>query len=393
MAKQKQLKLSILHLLTFPLYGSGSGTYVRYLAQESGKRHNVSILAPDTRQLKNCTVIPFTMPIKTTFTSHPEWKTAKRFTDLTPSEILTLHMAYMKATVKAVEETKPDIIHVHHAFPFSWAARFVKATYNIPYLTTIHGSELPTVEVDKRYVALTTDALRKSRRVIPNSFYTRDWLYKVFTDEYRSQVRVIPGGVDTTQFRPVKSSAIDKKYGFAGKKIVVFAGKLTKYKGVEYLVKAAQAINGTVVILGDGPERKPLEAMARERNITNILFMGHLGDDIDELVQFYSRADVFVAPSIWDEPLGLVILEAMACATPVVVTRKGGIPLAVKNGKNGLFVKARNSTDIAEKVNMLLAKDAYREKMAQTARETMIKNFTWEKIAARFEKYYEQFSL
>jgi len=386
-------KLNILHLLTFPLYGSGSGTYARYLAEKTGKKHNVAILCPDNRQIPNTEVITFKMPFKVTFTSHPEWKNCKKFTELTPDQILDLHITYMRAAIKAVKYFKPNIIHVHHVFPFSWAARFIKSTYNIPYITTVHGSELPTAQVDKRYVALTTDALRKSRRVVPNSFYTRDWLFKIFTDDYRSQIRMVPGGVDIKKFHKVKTTEIDKKYDLKGKKIILFTGKLTKYKGVEFLVKAAQKIKGEVFILGDGPERKGLEKIAKEREIKNIRFLGHLGENMGELIQFYSRADVFVAPSIWDEPLGLVILEAMACETPVVVTRKGGIPLAVKDGKNGLFVRSRNATDIVEKVNRLLDNDQMRMKMGEQAKETIHKNFTWSLIAEKFNKYYEQFAV
>jgi glycosyltransferase involved in cell wall biosynthesis len=91
---------------------------------------------------------------------------------------------------------------------------------------------------------------------------------------------------------------------------------------------------------------------------------------------------------VWDEPLGLVILEAMACRTPVVVTRKGGIPLAVKDGYNGFFVRPRNSTQIVEKVNALLDDEAMRLKMGLNARKSVEKRFSWEIIAHRFERIY-----
>jgi glycosyltransferase involved in cell wall biosynthesis len=180
-------------------------------------------------------------------------------------------------------------------------------------------------------------------------------------------------------------------FNIKGEKVVVFAGKLTAYKGVKYLVKAAKKIKGKVLILGDGPERKNLEKMVKEEKINNVKFLGHLGSNTDFLVKFYSRANVFVAPSIWDEPLGLVILEAMACETPVVVTRKGGIPLAVKDGQNGLFIRPRNSNDIVEKVNLLLTNENLRNKMAKKARQIAEEKFSWEKIGKRFENIYEKF--
>lgn len=385
-------KLRVLYLQTFPFYGSGSGTYARYLAREVNKHHTVAIVAPDSRPLNGVKIYPVKMPFNVAFTGHPEWKNCKLYTQLSAREILTLYKCFLNATFDAVEDFKPNIIHVHHAFPFSWVARFIKSTYLIPYVITIHGSELPTAQKDKRYIALTIDALRRARRIIPNSYYTRDWMLKVFGDEYRDQIRVIPGGVDIKKFHSVATGAIDQQFNLKGKKVVVFAGKLTAYKGVKYLVRAAKKIHGVVLILGDGPERKNLQQIVKDEQIKNVQFLGHLGNDTEFLIKLYSRADVFCAPSVWDEPLGLVILEAMACKTPVVVTRKGGIPLAVKDGKNGLFIRPRNSKDIAEKINILLDDDERRRKMGLKAREVAETQFSWDIIAARFERIYEKFA-
>ncbi|MBI5122648.1 glycosyltransferase family 4 protein [Candidatus Roizmanbacteria bacterium] len=387
-------KLRILYLQTFPLYGSGSGTYARYLAREVSRHHQVAMVTPDHRRLTNSNVkmYPIKMPFNVSFTGHPEWKNGRLYKDISHREILTIYKSFLNHTVDAVEDFRPNIIHVHHAFPFSWAARFVKSTYQIPYIITVHGSELPTAQKDKRYLALTMDALRRARRIIPNSFYTKEWLFKVFGDDYRRRVRVIPGGVDINKFRKVATDDIDKQFNIAGEKIVVFAGKLTVYKGVKYLVRAAKKIRGKVFILGDGPERKNLEKMVKDEKVSNVKFLGHFGDDTDFLIKFYSRANVFVAPSVWDEPLGLVILEAMACETPVVVTRKGGIPLAVKDGQNGFFIKPRNSQDMAEKINILFDNEPLRLKMAKRAREIAVKKFSWEMIAHRFENIYQKFA-
>lgn len=380
--------LRILFLQAFPLYGSGSGTYVRYLAQELNKTHKVAILVPDARPVNGVRIYMLKNPFNVAFTGHPEWKNSKLYEHLTNREILQIHKSFMTQTVEVVEDFRPDIIHVQHAFPFTWTSRFIKSIYQTKYVVTIHGSELPTASKDKRYRPLTTDALRKASRIIPNSYYTRDWMFKVFGDEYRHQVKVIPGGVDVDKFKHVGTASIDKKYGLKGKRVVVFAGKLTKYKGVKYLILAAKKIKGEVIILGGGPDRKNLEAIVKEENIKNVRFLGHFGDDTNFLIKMYSRADVFVAPSVWDEPLGLVILESMACETPVVVTRKGGIPLAVKDGKNGFFVRPRNAQDIAEKVNMLLGDDDRRKKMGRIARKIAEEKFSWKVISERFGRIY-----
>lgn len=381
-----------MYLSWFPFYGSGSGTYARYLAIEVNKTQEVAILSPDTRQIDGVKLYPLKTPFRIAFTGHPEWPNCKLFTDISHRDILRFHKSTLDSVVDAVEDFVPDIIHVHHSFPLSWAARFIKSTYQIPYVITVHGSELPTAQKDKRYIALTTDALRKAKKIIPNSAYTKDWAIDVFGDEFRKNMRVIPGGVDIKQFHRVSTETIRKELNLSGKKVVLFAGKLTKYKGVEYLIKAAKKIHGEVVISGDGPEKKNLLKIISDDNIKNVHFVGHV-DTTERLVKLYSMADVFVAPSVWDEPLGLVVLEAMATETPVVVTRKGGIPLAVKDGKNGFFIRSRNSTDIAEKVNKLLDNDSLRMKMGQTAKKIAVEKFAWPLIAAKFNHIYEKYSL
>ena len=384
--------MRILYLQLFPLWGSGSGTYARYLASEVGRHFKVAMVAPEDRPVPNVQMYRLKMSFPVAFTGHPEWPGCKLFTQISNRDIITLYQDYLSSITDAVEQFQPNIIHVHHAFPLSWAARVIKNTYQIPYIITVHGSELPTVGKDKRYLALTTDALRKARRIVPNSFWTKEWLFKIFGDEYRNLVRVIPGGVDLKKFNPnLSTSDLDEKYGLKGKKVVLFAGKLTHYKGVRYLIQAAKKISAQVVILGEGPERDNLVKRTKDLNLTNVQFIGHLGTSTD-LNKFYNRADVLVAPSIWDEPLGLVILEAMASKTPVVVTRKGGIPLAVKEGVNGYFVRPRNATEIVAKVNLLLSNDEKYKKMAENARKIVEEKFSWDAIAHRFILMYMRFA-
>ncbi len=385
--------MRILYIQTFPFWGSGSGTYARHLASEVGRRHKVAILAPDTRPIERAKLYTVNLPFPVAFTGHPEWPDCKLYTQLTNVELTTVYKCFLDATIATVEDFHPDIIHVHHAFPLTWAAAFVKDLYGINFITTIHGSELPTIEKSRRYGRATYYAMFRTRRIIPNSGYTRDWFIRCFHGYFHEKCRVIPGGVNVDKFVFTESgwNEVDKKLGLHGKPTVLFAGKITKYKGVEYLIGAAKKIHGEVIILGDGPELARLKEKATQMGLANVHWVGHLGAGIKKLAPYYSRADVFVAPSVWDEPLGLVILEAMACRTPVVVTRKGGIPLAVKDGVNGFFIHARNSTDIVEKVNKLLDNDELRHKMGDTARKIVEAKFSWEMIAHKFEHLYARY--
>lgn len=382
--------MRILYLQTFPLSGSGSGTYARELAAEVAKRHHVGMVVPDTRKIAGVRMYPVSLPVKIAFTGHPQWPDCRLYTKVSGSELSANYLSYFQEIVKAVNDFKPDILHVHHLMPLSWIARFIKIAYGDSFIVTVHGSELPTLENDKRYPYLTAEALRKAARIVPNSFWTRDWMKKVIGNGFEKQIRVIPGGVNISQFpESMDTGDIDKKYNLAGVKLVMFSGKLTKYKGVRYLIQAAKNIDGIVGIVGDGPQRSALEELTKNLNLKNVRFFGYI--DNHELIKFYYRADICVVPSIWDEPLGLVVLEAMATKTPVVVTRKGGIPLMVKDGFNGVFVRPRNAKEIAEKVNKLLTDERFAQKMGERARQTVIERFTWDIIAHRYERMYEKF--
>lgn len=371
----------------FPLYGSGSGSYARDLAQELGKTNEVGLVVPDIREIPNVKLYPVRLPVKIAFTGHPDWPNCQLYTKVSGKELSKIYLAYFHAIVEAIEDFQPDIIHVHHLMPLTWIARFVKIAYGLNFIVTAHGSELPTLENDKRYPHLTAEALRKAVRIVPNSFWTKSWMQKIFGNEFNRKFRVIPGAIDINFFPETKNiSEIDLKYNLKGKKLILFSGKLTKYKGVKYLLQAAKQIDAIIGIAGDGPERKALVAIAKLNKLQNVKFFGLVPHK--ELIDLYYRADVCVVPSVWDEPLGLVVLEAMAAKTPVVVTRKGGIPLMVKDGYNGFFVRPRNAKEIAEKVNLLLSNPLLREKIGLRARQTVLEKFTWEKIALRYMEIY-----
>ncbi len=385
--------MRILYLQTFPLWGSGSGTYARNLAITTARNHTVGMVVPDTRTLPKVTSFPVDLPVKVAFTSHPEWPQSISYTNLSHGQIGQVYQAFLDATIKAVTQFRPDVIHVHHAFLLSWVAGFIRDTYGIPFIVTIHGSELPTLEIDKRYYQRTYDAMYRAKRIVPNSGWTREWFLKIFKNHFHEKCRVIPGGVNIDRFKKIlNTDTVDRELGIRKTDpLVVFAGKLTPYKGVKYLIAAAKKINAHVLIVGDGPEKQALQAQAESLQLKTIHWVGHLADNTNRLTKYYSRANVFVAPSVWDEPLGLVILEAMACKTPVVVTRKGGISLAVKEGVNGYFVRPRNATQISEKVNLLLSNPEKCAKMGELARKIAERKFSWEIIGRRFEVLYRRY--
>lgn len=381
----------------FPLWGSGSGTFLRQLAAKLAKHnYHVGVAAPERRrfhdQIERFIIKPKQMAV---FVGHPELREAKLYSKLRNDEILEIYHGYLRTCLSIVKKFKPDIIHVNHLSIISWVARFLKSVTGVPYIITSHGSDLHCLEGDRRYRLLTLDALRGASKITVVSADTRAWLKRLFGDEHSVKLRTIPGGIDAEDIKlGFEKKVFEKKYHLGGKKVVLFTGRLTPQKGVKHLIKAARHIPAEVFIIGDGPEKGSLQALVKEMGLANVHFVGYLGEDkSEELRYFYSNCDVFVAPSVWDEPLGLVILEAMAHEKPVVVTRKGGIPLAVKDGRNGIFVRPRNSREIAKAVLKLLSNDKLKEEMGRRARKTVIEKFLWEKIALKFERIYKDHAL
>ena len=350
--------MKILFLYLFPLYGNGSGAFLRELSSKlSDRGHDIAILSPDKRKLKNVKHFLVTPPQNGVFVGHPELPDAKKFADMSGRELGDIFISYFRATLSAIDEFKPDVIHAFHMPFLPEIARIVKEMYGIKYLITSHGSELNYLVQDRRLVPLIRESNRAAKFITANSEFTKQWYLKVFGPDITNKTSVIVGGVNIEHYTRDQKliDEINKKYNVTNKKVVLFTGRLTKHKGVIHLVKAAKRFNNAVLlIVGDGPERKNIEEEVRRLGLPNVVFAGYINTSNPMFHAFYERADVYVSPSVWDEPLGLTILEAMAAHCPVVATRKGGVLTIINEGVNGFLVKARNSTEISDMVNLLL---------------------------------------
>lgn len=388
--------MKILYLYPFPLWGNGSGAFLRELTLELVKRgHEIAIVAPDKRKLPGIKHYMVKPPQPGVFVSHPEWQNAKKYSDMNGQELGQIYTSYLKSSIDAVSDFNPEIIHVFHTAFLPGIARIIKILFGIKFIITTHGSDLEYLEKDRRLIGMINDANRVVRYVTAVSEYTKNRYIKMFGPHLKHKTKVIMGGVRISNYKKdeQKIKEINKKFNLDGKKVVLFTGRLSVNKGVKYLVNAAKEIQGTVLIVGGGSEKENLENLIKSGNIKNVIMVGYLSPEKSDLFHaFYERANVYVSPSVWEEPLGLTILEAMAAGTPVVATKKGGMVSIIRDGENGFFIRARNSKEIAEKVNMLLANDALREQAANRARKTVEEKFTWEKIAGQFEEIYKKFT-
>lgn len=385
-------RMKILYLFNFPLYGNGSASFLRELSAQLKDKHEIAILSPDKRKLDGVKHFVVRAPQDGVFVGHPELPGAKKFQDMDGREIGEIYTTYLWSTIQAVNEFKPDVIHVFHTAYLPSIARLIKSFYGTKYIITTHGSDLSYFEQDKRFAGLMRDANREARFITACSDFTKKWYTRMFGEALKRKTSTIVGGVNLDHYKkdPEQIAKINDMFGLHGKKVVLFTGRLTKHKGVAYLIRAAKSINGTVLVVGDGPERPNLEAEIKKHKLTNVIMAGYVANKEPYYHAFYERADVYVAPSTWDEPLGLTIIEAMAAHTPVVATKKGGILSIINDKVNGYLIPSRNASAIAENVNMLLENDNLRAEIGARAYATVEEKFSWKKIAKKFERQYEE---
>ena len=388
--------MKILQVLCFPVYGSGSGTYVRKLAESLKKNgHEVAIVAPDDRKIKGIKVYNVKLPFMAVFTGHPEHPNAKLYSRLNGAELNDVQSAFSEAIVNAVEDFDPDVIHVHHASNLSWIANYIKAVYQIHYLITSHNTDVINAILDKRYVPLTQDSLNRADTITAVSQNTRERLLKFLgkgNPSLKNKTKVVPCGVDTKLFPnngPTKE--VDKKYKLGKSSVVLYSGKISSIKGVDLFVRAAKFFPDSIfVVMGDGDEISNIKKIVKEQKLKNVRFTGYLGVEERHLMaQLYRRADVTVVPSTVSEGIPLSALESMSAGTPVVGSNIGGIPTAVKHMKNGVLVKPKSLKDLISGIGVVLNNPIKAKSMGIQAREDAIAKFDWSVIAELMEKYYQ----
>ena len=294
-----------------------------------------------------------------------------------------------------------NVVHTHFDVPPGPLAglRYAKRK-NVPLVVTYHGDWVESygglirrmgVAFHNKYLV---DKLLSYASIIisPSEYYIDG---SKFLRKYRNKIVVIPNGINLHDFEiPYSKEECRKKLGLPlDKKILLFFGYLSPYKGPDVLVKAMPKIIRDVpdvelVFAGKGVMREELEMLSKVLGIEkNVRFVGFVDDDLKAL--YYKAADIFCLPSTMStESFGIVNLEAMACGVPIVASKIGGIPDVVKDGENGLLVQPRDSEVLADAIICLLENEDVRERMGKSGRER-VKDYSWERIAEETEKVYE----
>ena len=297
-------------------------------------------------------------------------------------------------------------LHAHPAHPVSLALPLALAGFDVVHAHQLWAAPTRMATVAARLrrsgVAITDHGLLgpRSRPVAHHAVQRFLTVSQYSADVLRlpaEKTTVIYGGVDPRRHSPGSSSHTRRG--------VLFVGRLTPHKGVDRLLQALPP-SAALSLVGTGghdpdPPESGYEAMLRRlatRHPGPVSFLGPVGDD--ELLELYRRAAVVVLPSVErtcygkpvaiSELLGLSVLEAMACATPVVASRLGGLREVVRHGETGYLVEPGDVSDLRNHLELVLGDPHIARHLGEAARQLATERFTWDACARRCLAAYEQ---
>ncbi len=309
-----------------------------------------------------------------------------------------------------------DLVHCHTWYSMLGGI-FAKLNYGIPLVVTTHSLE-PLRPWKREQLAGGYDfslwvektALEMADAVIAVSQGTKADILKLF-DVQEQRVHVIHNGIDLHEFTKVESHEVLPRYGIPpGQPYVLFVGRITRQKGIIYLLKALSYLDPDipVVLCASSPDTPAIAAEmkeALEHASAHREQIYWIQDVLDKpsLIELYSHAGVFCCPSIY-EPFGIINLEAMACEVPVVASAVGGVPEVVLEDETGFLValdqyedapfSPKNpdqfAQDLAERLNQLIRDPALRQPMGEAGRRRAEAFFSWRAIAQRTKVLYEK---
>src|SRR6266571_3884898 len=283
-----------------------------------------------------------------------------------------------------------DLLHVHYAIPHSvsaYLARAMTKSRRLPFVTTLHGTDITLVGQDRSYLPITRFSIEASDRVTAISEYLR----QVTQEEFGIQhpVDVIPNFVNCDLFQPSDGSCRREDFAQEGEKILVHLSNFRPIKRVPDVVEIFELVRREIpaklLMIGDGPDRTIAEWMVRDKNLErDVIFLGKQS----QVQNLLNCADVLLLPSDL-ESFGLAALEGMACGVPAVCSRVGGLPEVIRDGVEGYLVPPRDVKGMAARALDILTDPDRREKMGRAARLRAQTDFCSDKIIPVYERLYE----
>ncbi len=307
-------------------------------------------------------------------------------------EYIPYESALTSKLIDVIKYEQLDLLHVHYAIPHASAAYFAKKILaeqgiHIPFVTTLHGTDITLVGRDSSYEPVVTFAINHSDGITAVSDSLRKDTYKNF--KIHKEIEVIPNFIDLKRFSKQPKEHFKKAIAPFGEKLIVHTSNFRKVKRVQDVVyvfeKISKKIASKLLLIGDGPERAAIEKLSRELNICDdARFLGKQ-EAIEEIL---SVCDLFIMPSE-SESFGLAALEAMACQVPVISTNTGGMPELNVHGVTGYMSNVCDVNDMAQNAIRILSDGETLLRFKQNALKRA-EEFDINVILPLYENYYNK---
>jgi N-acetyl-alpha-D-glucosaminyl L-malate synthase BshA len=367
-------------IVCYPTFG-GSGV----VATELGKS-----LAQKGHQVH---FITYSQPVRLDFVSENLYYHEVSVSDYPLFDYQPYELVLSSKLVDVVKYEKLDLLHVHYAIPHASAAYMAKQILasqgiHIPFITTLHGTDITLVGKDPSFEPVITFAINNSDAVTAVSESLRRDTYKNFP-QVKNEIEVIPNFIALEDYQGKDTRCQKRMYAPNGERLLIHVSNFRKVKRVEDVLrvfdKVRKKIPARLILIGDGPERNNIERLCRELDTcSDIRSLGKVTNPETVL----GIADLFLLTSE-TESFGLAALEAMAARVPVISSNSGGLPEVNENGYSGFTSNVGDVDEMAANALKILSDDATLQRFRDNAYAQASK-FQVESILPLYEALYEK---
>ena len=284
-----------------------------------------------------------------------------------------------------------DLLHVHYAIPHSvsaFLARSMLAPKKLPFITTLHGTDITLVGANSSYRGITRFAIEQSDGVTAISHDLQQNTLREF--EIQTNIEVIYNFVNCEKYCCRKDGALSRKFAPGGEKILVHLSNFRPVKRVgdvvEIFTRVREQVPAKLLLIGDGPDRAAAEILTQRKGVREDTFFLGKQENVEETLGI---ADILLLPSE-KESFGLAALEAMACEVPPIASRVGGLPELITHGVDGFLAEVGDVATMAEYAVRLLQTPALYGEVARAARQTAMTRFCSTLIIPQYEDIYRR---
>jgi glycosyltransferase involved in cell wall biosynthesis len=399
-----ELKNNVLVLAsTFPRWKNDNATppFVYELSKRLTDSFNIHILAPYSKNSKKEEILEW-MNIhrfKYWFENEKNLADGAILPNLKSNKLFWIQVPFFLifeffSIIYLTKKYKIDVIHAHWIIPSGFLAVLYKKLFNknVKILVTSHGGDiygLKKFNFLKKWILKNCD----STTVVSNDI--KNYIQKITVDKH-PPIQVIPMGIDTELFNPDNyNNSLKEQYNISGK-FLLFVGRLSEKKGINYLIDAMPKIlskfsDTKLIIIGNGELEQKLKKQASDLNLLNknIIFTGSIPNI--KLPSYYATADIFIGPSIIAttgdrEGLPVSYMEALSSGCIVIATDLEGNKDIIQHLENGILVPQKNSDAISLKVIELLNNQDLTSNIKENSRNSVVQKFDWRVISEKYGK-------